>query len=136
MLNVGLVTASLIPSPCASPCTKVVLPTPRLPCNASVESGGSSRASSAASARVSSAEPVTTPAWSWSNADMLRTVSAEVLVTVEVGQIDRSGGKPPLWDELADSRQSCAWERPPPPTSERVGVRSLRHHKQELVVFA
>src|SRR5438477_451133 len=66
IVNVGLVTDSVMPKPRAKPWTKVVLPAPRSPWSASVLSGGSAVANFAAKARVSSAEAVVTPPRSWS----------------------------------------------------------------------
>src|ERR1019366_7485833 len=125
MLNVGLVMGSVMPRPRARPCTNVVLPTPRSPCSARVQSGGSAAASSMARAWVSAAEAVATPARSL----------AKMLVATVVVEIQRPGAWVAGPHEAPDARQARARKHAAPRLFEAPPFAVGRQREDELVIL-
>src|SRR4051812_31147895 len=123
MLNVGLVTVSVMPRPRARPWTNVVFPTPRFPCRARVESAGSAAASSVARACVSAADAMITPARSLS----------QMLVAMILGEVDRRCRKCVVPDEAADARELRAGECTAPRVLEMLAVGAVREREHQFI---
>src|SRR6185312_14924145 len=132
-----LVTASVMPNPRASPCTKVVLPAPRSPWRASVTSAGSSAVKAAASSWVSAAEPVATPARSL----------AEMLIAMKVPRPDQivakvrppgkgAGGAPSGGLKSPDPAEQRLRKAAPPRTLEGAGIGPPAEGEQEFIILA
>src|SRR5688572_11820821 len=157
MLNVGLVTASTIPSPRARPCTNVVFPTPRFPCNARTVSAGNARPNSAASARVSSGDDVVTPARNVSSRVIgqhfqlsalpfdesaepgflpLSPTSAQMFIAVKLSKRDCIQGDTACGDKLADARETHTGECSAPLARKSFPIRVLIQGKQEFVILS
>src|ERR1019366_7213645 len=126
MLNVGLVTGSVMPRPRARPCTNVVLPTPGSPCSAGVLSGGSAAANSIARAWVSAAEAVATPARSL----------AKMLVATVIVEMQRAGRLGAGPHKAPDAGEADAGKSLPPAAFKAGAVAAAGQGENELVVLA
>src|SRR5690606_30034812 len=115
-----------MPKPCARPCTKVVLPTPRSPCSASTWSGGNAAASRAARARVSPAAAVVTPALS----------SAQMFEAIVVLPPQRGCRQFVVGHEAADAGERRAWEGALPRGGERGAVGAGGEREEQFVILA